>query len=94
MIREFAAHYLNTATIVISLCFIFMKIFLILYTKVKRNYLSVFFNSFMIYSNQAIRNTFDRRMNKYLTQSNKVNSVFYVIFGIIFIVYLLLWLIL
>lgn len=94
MIREIAPAILNGALIAMALTFIIAKLLIMTTAKIKENYLSVFVDSMTIFSHQAIKNTFDGRLKKYLLLSNKVNMIFYFIVGAVLLLYALTWLIL
>ncbi len=72
------------------LVFFCIKWFRILDLRLPSGELSLFFRSFLMYERQAIRNTFDSGLKRYLEYSNRVNVVFYIYFLLVLTAYLLL----
>lgn len=90
MVQTYIQNFFAEIFIIIILCFIITKAVIMMYVKIRKDYINVFIGSVLPTSSQNIRNTFDRRMKKYLTTSNKVNIFFYVlVLGFLFLYFLL-----
>lgn len=53
-------------------------------------FFNLFFMTLVPVSRQTIKNTFKERLKRYYTQSNKVNTVFYILFAATGFVYFLM----
>jgi len=59
--------------------FIFIKVIILFYHGVSNERLPVFFQSLVLISRQAIRNTDSRSLKGYYKASNSINKVFYIV---------------
>lgn len=78
MLRDFIIGIFPIAITCLLGLLILVKILTLVFSEVRQNFMSIFMRSFLPYSKQAIRNTFNKQLQAYQTLSNKVNKIFYI----------------
>ncbi|MCB9064391.1 MAG: hypothetical protein H6551_04530 [Chitinophagales bacterium] len=58
--------------------------------ELNKNYFSLFLNSFLFFNKVTIKNTFHERLKNFYRKSNKINTIFYVLFAIVIAMYILM----
>jgi len=73
--------------VLIILCFILSKVYLLFSKGLGKNFTELFYLSLIPISKQGIKNTFQEKVKKYYKTSNKVNYFFYIVFAFAGLVY-------
>lgn len=89
MIKFFILANFSKAIAIVLILFVIVKGIAIVSIKLKGNPFTLFFASLGVQSNQAITNTFDDDLKKYLKRSNTINIFFYSLAGIFILIYFL-----
>lgn len=89
MIRGHILEYAPILFIVMVGLFAFLKLLFINIYGLREDPLGLYIDSFRIYSNQVIKNTFYSKLKKYYKTSNSINSFFYAVFALVWMVYFL-----
>lgn len=87
MLYNFFAEYIPSAIIFTLAIFVLVKLITVKTTGLKGAG-HLFVESFGLYSEQFIRNTFHKHLQKYYKHSNKINSMFYVLIGVLLALYI------
>lgn len=90
MLRDFIIGIFPIAMVTLIGLLILIKIVVLVLAEVKQNKTSILMRSFLPYSNQAIRNTFNKQLEDYYRISNKINYFFYTAASSVAGVYLLM----
>jgi hypothetical protein len=89
MIRAHIIEYAPVLFIVMVGLFAFLKLVFINVYGLREDPLGLYLDSFRIYSSQVIKNTFYNKLKKYYKTSNSINSAFYSVFVLLWMVYFL-----
>lgn len=89
MIRAHIIQYAPVVFIILVGLFAFLKLVFINVYGLREDPLGLYIDSFRLYSKQAIKNTFYKKLQKYYKTSNSVNALFYAVFVLLWVVYFL-----
>ncbi len=89
MIRAQILQFAPIMFIILVGLFAFLKLLFISIYGLREDPLGLYIDSFRIYSGQIIKNTFYKKLKKYYRTSNSINSVFYSVFVMLWVVYFL-----
>jgi len=89
MIRAHILEYAPIFFIIMVGLFAFLKLLFINIYGLREDPLGLYLDSFRIYSNQVIKNTFYSKLKKYYRTSNSLNSIFYAAFTLLWLVFFL-----
>lgn len=89
MIRAHILEYAPILFIIMVGLFAFLKLVFINVYGLREDPLGLYLDSFRIYSNQVIKNTFYNKLKKYYKTSNSINSAFYAGFALLWLIYFL-----
>lgn len=89
MIRAHILQYAPVVFIILVGLFAFLKLVFINVYGLREDPLGLYLDSFRIYSNQVIKNTFYSKLKKYYKTSNSTNAIFYAAFVLLWMIYFL-----
>lgn len=89
MIRAHILQYAPIVFIILVGLFAFLKLVFINVYGLREDPLGLYIDSFRIYSSQAVKNTFYKKLKKYYKTSNSINAIFYSVFVLLWMVYFL-----
>jgi hypothetical protein len=79
MLYNYLGEYIPIAIIGIAGIFAFIKVVFIRIAGLRHNTSQIFVESFGIYSEQSIKNTFHKHLQSYYKHSNRINKLFYLL---------------
>jgi hypothetical protein len=86
MLYHYLTEYLPFAIFCTVALFAFIKLVTVKTTRLPDSG-QLFVESFGLYSEQYIRNTFHKHLQRYYKSSNKINSWFYLFLGVLLAIY-------
>ncbi|MCD6062831.1 MAG: hypothetical protein K0R82_742 [Flavipsychrobacter sp.] len=86
MLYQYLTEYLPLAIFLTIGIFAFIKLVTVKITRLPGSG-QLFVESFGLYSEQYIKNTFHKQMQRYYKYSNKINSWFYLFLGLLLAIY-------
>jgi len=89
MIRNLIIEIAPALILVLIIVFSVIKVSIIS-VKMNKNYFSLFLNSFWFYNRVTVRNTFHEQLKQFYKQSNKINTIFYILIAAVLVVYFLM----
>ena len=92
MIRDLIIEYVPVIILFLFTLYLLVKVVAMQRINSNSSFTPVFIRSFLLFSEQEIRNTFHKKLESYLVFSNKLNRVYYALLGLFGGVYLLMYL--
>lgn len=92
MFRYLVIEYVPVIVFLLFTSYLLVKVIAIQGIKDNSMFTPVFLRSFLLFSDQEIRNTFHKKLEAYFVFSNRLNRVYYIVLGLFICVYLMMYL--
>ena len=91
MFRNLVIEYVPVIVFLLFTSYLLVKVIAMQGIKDSSKYAPVFLKSFLLFSDQEIRNTFHKKLEAYFLFSNRLNRIYYGLFGLFICVYVMMY---